>query len=458
MSLLNCFLSINTIDHWPLNFQNYPSASHINPVATNAHSGTNSLYLNGGSNGGQVGVTKSFSVMPGDVVSIQAYAKYLAPTGTPSDLARFATALLAAFSLPAPAVGETATARSAINTWGAGEAAGFGDGSTDNTNPRVFATIVIFDRNYTFVDVAYQQLTSSGFMSTSYTVKQPGYAYVYVSNEQTYQTDVYFDDVVVTFAASPVVQEDDYYPFGLTFNSYSRENSVANKYLFNGKELQTDLSLNWEDFGQRMYDPALGRWWVIDPLADKMRRFSPYNYAFDNPIRFIDPDGMAPVDGNGGGDDKPKPKEQQKEAPKEEPSIWQKLPSFSLEFNVTIGPQAGVTVGELAKADLTVASFEIMSEKASFNEDKKGEVKDEKKLGNLDKLEQLKSDKKLMDSIGGFHQFEYSYNKRDFENGDTVKFSIGITGGDHQLNYKGIQVKRSSGNWELVKDTLTITR
>ena len=76
----------------------------------------------------------------------------------------------------------------------------------------------------------------------------------------------------------------------------------------------------------------------------------------------------------------------------------------------------------------------------------------------LDKLEQLKSDKKLMDSIGGFHQFEYSYNKRDFENGDTVKFSIGITGGDHQLNYKGIQVKRSSGNWELVKDTLTITR
>ena len=82
-----------------------------------------------------------------------------------------------------------------------------------------------------------------------------------------------------------------YYPFGMVAQSYSRENSTPNQYLYNGKELQDELDLGWLDYGARMYMPEIGKFSTIDPKAIEYYSWSPYNYTGGNPVKRVDING-----------------------------------------------------------------------------------------------------------------------------------------------------------------------
>ncbi|MEG1026780.1 MAG: DUF6443 domain-containing protein [Flavobacterium sp.] len=120
-----------------------------------------------------------------------------------------------------------------------------------------------------------------------------------------FQYKDHLGNIRVSYAKNPqtqvleIIEENNYYPFGLKHKGYNDVLATNNKYKYNGKELQDELGLGFYDYGARNYDPALGRWMNIDPLAEISRRFSPYTYAVNNPVYFIDPDGMSAVGADG---------------------------------------------------------------------------------------------------------------------------------------------------------------
>jgi RHS repeat-associated protein len=118
------------------------------------------------------------------------------------------------------------------------------------------------------------------------------YVYEYSLGDHLGNTRVSFDQN----SATAIKQQDDYYPFGMEITR-GPVVSPKNYYLYNKKELQTETGLY--DYGARFYDPVIGRWTTIDPLAEKSRRWSPYVYGKNNPIIMVDPDGMFDVHING---------------------------------------------------------------------------------------------------------------------------------------------------------------
>ncbi|MEZ4963520.1 MAG: RHS repeat-associated core domain-containing protein [Saprospiraceae bacterium] len=92
---------------------------------------------------------------------------------------------------------------------------------------------------------------------------------------------------------SKILQENHYYPFGMNMDgAWAVQIGEKNRYQYNGKELNSDLGLEWNDYGARWYDAAIGRFTGVDPLSEESFGWSSYCYVLNNPLLLIDPTGM----------------------------------------------------------------------------------------------------------------------------------------------------------------------
>ena len=116
------------------------------------------------------------------------------------------------------------------------------------------------------------------------------------SNSDQSEVDYFLTDhlgsVRVIVDGSGVVKErNDYYPFGARQVRSDYLQLAANRFKYNGKEEQVTGNLKYLDYGARMYDSGLGRWFCVDPLSENYMSYSHFGYCINNPLVLVDPNG-----------------------------------------------------------------------------------------------------------------------------------------------------------------------
>ncbi len=116
---------------------------------------------------------------------------------------------------------------------------------------------------------------------------------VVLFEDKNLDTQILTEEMTEDTLLLEVLQRNYYYPFGLEMEGlWDSQTGPGMRYLYNGKEFNEDLGLKWYAYGFRYYDPSIGRFTGVDPLADLAPAWVPYRYGFDNPILYTDPFGL----------------------------------------------------------------------------------------------------------------------------------------------------------------------
>ncbi len=237
----------------------------------------------------------SLHVMPGDTVKMEVYAKYLEKAKTKDAITNMASIVGAAFGVTeageAPQVANAVKEALATGQAGLWHSHAFAF-AKDETIPKAYLNYLFFDKDMNYKSGGFQQVTEDALgnfeeLTLDYVPEEEGYMMIYTANQTSEDLNVYFDDMAVTHTSGPIIRTDDYYPFGLTFNTSVLDGALTNRFLFNGIERDTELGLNWDIAEFRSYDPAIARWLQIDPKTSEKE--SPYVGMGNSPIFYSDP-------------------------------------------------------------------------------------------------------------------------------------------------------------------------